>query len=59
MLPAEKIYGQPLFERGAKVSWRNEIFTIVNRFPLNATDFIYKFENGNRWVKEEEISPLQ
>ena len=59
MLPAEKIYGQPLFERGTKVSWKNETFTIANRFPLNSRDFIYKFEGENRWVVEEEISPLQ
>lgn len=58
MLPAEKIYGIPAFERGSKVLWRGEKFTIVNRFPLNSIDFIYKFEGLDRWVLEEEISPV-
>ena len=48
-----------MIEKGTKVIWRGKRYVIVNRFPLNETEFIYKFKGQNRWVVGKEILPLK
>lgn len=48
-----------MIEKGTEVIWREKKYTVVNSFPLNETDFIYKFKGGNRWIEGKEVLPLK
>jgi len=48
-----------MIEKGTKVIWRGKKYTVTNSFPLNETDFIYKFKGSNRWVEGKDILLLK
>jgi len=48
-----------MIEKGQKVIWRGKKYTVTNSFPLNETDFIYKFKGSNRWVEGKDILLLK
>ena len=48
-----------MIEKGTKVIWREKKYTVTNSFPLNETDFIYKFKGSNRWVEGKDILLLK
>ena len=48
-----------MIEKGTKVIWRGKKYTVTNSFPLNETDFIYKFKESNRWVEGKDILLLK
>ena len=48
-----------MIEKGTKVIWRGKKCTVTNSFPLNETDFIYKFKGSNRWVEGKDVLLLK
>ena len=48
------------FDRGDKVIFKDIQTEIINSFPLNETEFIYKLNDfGNRWVEGKNLKVVK
>lgn len=62
MLPKElkDVDAAPEFSKGQKVLYKGKVEEIANTFPLNESEYIYKFKTtgGSKWVEGKLLKPL-